>query len=379
MQLTDLNQGNIAEYERRVVGIDHHTAGKRLAEQWQLPHRLQDCIWLHGSSYDSLPRIEHKRLVGLISLADLLARQQHVGYSGNHLANQKADMLIGRLGLDKGRVHEAIKQLHEQLEVRGRALGLHDQPSQELFLQSMQHANEALGRANQVLEARTRTVATQRRVLEAITDFHGEVAPGRSVQDVLDAVSVSARRLFGEGFYALLYPGDPSGADEDAASWLFVQYPGQSRPRWQYLEPPPHAPDLSMLDSDEPFGMNMMGILPWIADYVLDAEDLRQVKLLPLSCGWGTSAVLLHDRSDLPASKQITALTSTWGAAIAAAAQHDGARRMGEELAETNSQLAEAQERLLQQESLARLGRMAAGAAHEMNNPLAVISGAVSF
>ena len=374
VQLADLNHGNIAEYERRVVGIDHHTAGKRLAEQWGLPHRLQDAIWLHGSTYESLPSIEHQRLVGLISLADLIARRQHVGYSGNHNLNQNPDQLIQRLGLNREAVHDATKHLHEQLEVRGRALGLHDQPSQELFLQSMQHANAALGRMNQVLESRTRTVATQGKALEAIAAFHDETAPGLSVQDVLEKVAQSAERAFGEGFYAVLYPGDPQTGDD--GSWLIAQYSANtSRPRWEYVEPPSHAPALNQLTSDEPVGMNLLGILPWLADYLLEAPDFQAVKLLPLPSGWGTSAVLLHDRQNLPGQTTLKAITRTWGAAVAAAGQHDGARRMGEELAEANSQLAEAQDRLLQQESLARLGRMAAGAAHEMNNPLAVISG----
>jgi signal transduction histidine kinase len=99
------------------------------------------------------------------------------------------------------------------------------------------------------------------------------------------------------------------------------------------------------------------------------------VRLLPLTCGWGTAAVLLHNQAQLPPWAQLSALAATWGSAIAAAGQHDGARRMGEELAEANRALAEAQDRLLQSESMARLGEMAAGAAHEMNNPLAVISG----
>ena len=84
---------------------------------------------------------------------------------------------------------------------------------------------------------------------------------------------------------------------------------------------------------------------------------------------------MLHDRESTPPWKQLSALTSTWGAEVAAAAQHDGARRLGEDLATTNLALAEAQEQLTRQASLARLGEMAAGAAHEMNNPLAVIAG----
>ncbi|HEX7011022.1 MAG TPA: HDOD domain-containing protein, partial [Phycisphaeraceae bacterium] len=373
VEMAELNQGNIAEFERRVVGIDHHTAGKRLAEQWRLPHRLQDCIWLHGSSYDTLPKLEHRRLIGLVSLADLIARRQHLGYSGNFNLHQPIEPLVHRLGLDVGLVQGAAGRLHEQLEHRGKALGLHDTPSRELFLQSIQRANQALGRVNQVLELRSRTAASQARVLEAIATFHAQATPGRSVQDVLDAVAASARHVFGTGFYAILYPGE---SHHDRPEWLISQYNAEGQAVGvQYVEAPPHTPDLAMIDAQQPVGLHLMGLLPWIADYLVDAEDLRRVKLLPLPCGWGTAAVLLHDRSSLPPWNHLAPLTSTWGAAVAAAAQHDGARRLGEQLAQANTALAQAQDRLLRQESMARLGEMAAGAAHEMNNPLAVISG----
>ncbi|GAB4107905.1 MAG: hypothetical protein Kow00105_12260 [Phycisphaeraceae bacterium] len=207
------------------------------------------------------------------------------------------------------------------------------------------------------------------------------------MQDVLDAVAGSCANLLGPGFYGLIYPGDPSAdhlqhdhntaaCAEDDNGWLICQYSREGRPvHSQYIESPPHTPDLSALDPSQPVGLQLMGILPWVADYLVQAPDLRRVRLLPLSCGWGAAAVLLHDRDQTPPWKQLSAITSTWGAAIAAAAQHDGARRLGEDLAQTNLALAEAQDQLTRQASLARLGEMAAGAAHEMNNPLAVISG----
>lgn len=134
IELTHLNQGNIAEFERRIVGIDHHTAGKRLAEQWRLAHALQDCIWLHGSNYESLPHLAHRRMIGLISLADLIAREQHVGYSGNYTFTQQADQLMKKIGLQPRAVNEATGHLHEQLQWRGKALGLHAKPYRDLFL-----------------------------------------------------------------------------------------------------------------------------------------------------------------------------------------------------------------------------------------------------
>ena len=370
IELVEINQGAIAEYERRILGVDHHTAGKRLAEQWQLSHQVQDCIWLHGSPWDTLPDLRHKRMVGLVSLADLFVRRQHIGFSGNYSFKRSVDELSRCIGLEPERVHAIAVPLREEVEKRSRALGLEDQPSAALFMQSIQHANRMLGRLNGALEVRCRNESRQAKVLDAITVFHQMQTPGRSVMDVMSMVARSAGGLLGEGYYAMLYQGG------SGQPWLVVQYDNEGQAtHQQWADPPPHFPDLNTLDASQPLSLNMMGILPWVADYLVESPDLRQIRVLPLSCGWGMAGLLLHDRSNLPQWRELHALASTWGAAIAAANQHDGARRLGEQLAEANRALAETQDRLLQRESMARLGEMAAGAAHEMNNPLTTISG----
>jgi len=388
-ELTDLNQANIAEYERRVIGIDHNTAGKRLAQHWRLPHVIADCIWLHGSPYESLPKLEHRGMIGLITLADVIARRLHTGYSGNYSLRQNVGDLAREMGLDPDAVSKATDTLHEQVEERARTLGLYDEASQDLLMQSVQRANHALGRINSVLDRRAGDAEQQQKVLETIRSFHGANAPGRSVQDVLDAVAASSVSLLGQGFYGLIYPSPsnishqlmhddrpPAYEDIEDEGWLICQYSPEGRPvHSQYIESPPHAPDLSTLDPSQPVGLQLMGVLPWVADYIIQAPDLRKVKLLPLNCGWGVSAILLHDQDSTPDWKQLSAMASVWGSAVAAASQHDGARRLGEDLAQTNQALADAQDQLTRQASLARLGEMAAGAAHEMNNPLAIIAG----
>lgn len=374
VELAELNQTNITEFERRIIGIDHHTAGKRLAEMWRLPHRLQDCIWLHGSTFDTMPKLDHRRLVGLITLADFIARKQHLGFSGNYSFKHDATTLCQALDLDPEKVEKVSTELFDAVRQRSEALGLGQSPSNELFIDSIQRANAALGRLNNVLDRRSQAAGIQAQMLEAITNFHSGAGPARSVQDVLDDVAVSAKHVFGHGFFTLLYPVPHH--EHEAPIWLISQYDSEGQPiQSQYTDAPPMAPDLTRLDLSQPMSMDLMTILPWVADYLVEAPDMRQVRMLPLASGWGTAAVLLHDRANLPPINQLAALTSTWGGAIAGAAQHDGARRLGEQLAESNSALAEAQDKLLRQESLARLGQMAAGAAHEMNNPLAVISG----
>jgi HD-like signal output (HDOD) protein len=53
---------------RRIIGLDTHTAGKRLAEHWGLPAALTDVIWLHGQPVDALPHVPHRQLIILVSL-----------------------------------------------------------------------------------------------------------------------------------------------------------------------------------------------------------------------------------------------------------------------------------------------------------------------
>jgi len=374
VELADLNQANIAEFEKRVIGLDHHTAGKRLAEHWGLPHAMQDTCWLHGAPFDTLPNLPHRRIVGLVQLADHLVRAQHLGYSGNHLLRHDANKLAQKLDLAPSVVDQAVTRLHDAVEQRSKAIGLGDIPSKDLFLQSIQRANVALGRLNHALDLRSRTTAVQARVLDAINAFHQNAQPDRSTQDVLDAVAASAIHLLGPGFTCLLHPGGPNHQGRD--TWLIAQYDHEGNPlHAQVAEAPPHAPRIEQLDSNGTVAMDLMGLLPWVADFLVAADDLRNVRLMPLSAGFGTVALLLHDRPATPTAHQLTPVTQTWGAALAAADRHEGARRLGEELADANAALAEAQDRLLHTESLARLGEMAAGAAHEMNNPLAIISG----
>ncbi|MEM6257324.1 MAG: HDOD domain-containing protein [Planctomycetota bacterium] len=372
VELCKNKRSNIAEVERSIVGIDHHTAGKRLAEHWGLPHAIQDCIWLHGSPYEALPDLPHRRMVGLIALSDAIVRRQMLGFSGNQGVVTDTDKLIERLGLSHASIESATTRLYDELQRRGQELGLSEAPSQELLMQSIQRANEALGRLNQQLDASSRQAAGQGRVLETIAGFHSQARPGRSVQDLLEAVMGSARSWFGEGFYAVLYP---STAADQREEWLIGQQTPGGGALYGTIDPPPSAPALAEMDAHEPAAMNLMGLLPWISDYLSSAEDVRDVRLLPLSSGWGTAALLIHDRPQLPAWYVLQPLLATWGGSIAAAGQHEGVKRMGEALNEANTELAVAQDALLKQQSLARLGEMAAGAAHEMNNPLAVIAG----
>jgi signal transduction histidine kinase len=74
-------------------------------------------------------------------------------------------------------------------------------------------------------------------------------------------------------------------------------------------------------------------------------------------------------------TQEILAISSGWSLALRMAQIREEARTLSEQLAEANRRLHTANEEIHRGKMMISVGEMAAGAAHEMNNPLAVISG----
>jgi signal transduction histidine kinase/HD-like signal output (HDOD) protein len=356
---------------RRIMGIDSHTAGKRLAEHWHLPHSLGDVLWLHGQPFNTLPDLPHREMIELVSVADAIVRRQHITTVGHGPRGEDLCVMCGHLGIDEGVVDEIVPMLHDGVRARADALGLHGDVNGDL-LRSISRANEVLGRLNTTIRQRARAAHARARVLRAIADFHAEAMPSGSLATVLGKVVRSAANTFAEGFFGMLYQAKVS------EPWQFFQFAGDGRVlRSDLIERPFASAAVEDLGDDMQVSMKALGLLPWLSDFLGDADNLQDVRLLALKCGWGVSAVLLHESPVDGGTDRLhlEALSRTWGAAIAAAAQHQGAKRLGEELAETNRMLTDTQDELAQSKAMAAAGEIAAGAAHEMNNPLAIISG----
>ncbi len=357
---------------RRVIGLDTHTVGRRLSEHWRLPHSLGDVLWLHGQPMDSLPALPHRSQIALVTLADVIARSQGIAPIGEGPRGEDVIELAAQLGINEVQIKDVTASLRKEVDARAESLGIHNPLDPDALLISLSRANQTLGRFNASLRHRAAQAAQQSQTLGAITTFHDSATPSGSVVAIMGKVVESAASVFGGGFFAILYQ-----ARQDEP-WQLIQYSSDGRPlRTELISPPPGSTAVSDLADTTQVSMHVMAMLPWLCDYLGDARDMRDMQLLPLRCGWGVSAVLLHDCTidGQQAREQLDALGRTWAAAIAAGAHHEGAKSLGEELAEANRALIETQMELTRNEALAALGEIAAGAAHEMNNPLTIISG----
>ncbi len=373
VELCNAHRIDITDVERRVLGIDHYTAGKRLAEHWGLPHVLQDVIWLHNQPASSLPDVPHCQLIGIVTVAHAIVRSLHIGWNGSLPTSHTIDEIAREYGLNPDRCAGLDTELFERLTTRAAHLGVESEKDQELLLSSIAEANRQLGRLNAELASRASETVSRRRVLDAIAAFHTAGVVRTSLAAAFLDVAKSASHFLGGGFFIVIWQARPG------AEWIVHRFDTSARPiESRSIGRPPTGQDLAAIAHAASAGFDAVEVVRWLGEKLHDATVPNTCRFTPLLDGQGPAAMLLHDREAgeaalaLPGAKS---LLGAWASALAAAAQHDGARRLGEQLAEANRNLAQAQTALVDARSMARLGELASGAAHEMNNPLTVISG----
>lgn len=379
IELAEWKRSDSAAVERGVLGLDHHTAGKRVAETWGLPAEFQDVIWLHGRPMRSLPELPHRALIGVVTIAGAAARRLHLGWSGDFGPPPDLGALCADAGLELARVEGALAGLPAALADRCAGLGLEETSSPELLLQSIASANRQLHRLNAELSERSSQSVLATGVLAAVSEFSSRLSAsgGGTLERVLGEVTQSAAGLLGPGYYGAMAQSGPGEA------WLALRCDPKGRATAAHnVEEPlgPGARDASLasLADGRQLRFEALAMLPWMSEFCGEAPDIRQVRLLPIPFGTGGCAVVLHDRPGhdaLADGAARGALFGAWSLALTSAGERESARRLHESLAAAGRELAEAQRTMAERESMARLGEMTAGAAHEMNNPLAIIRG----
>ncbi len=393
VEAADLLRGNIADLERSVIGLDHMVVGKRLAEKWQLPAILRDCIWLHGQLPQALPAtVRNPRMVNLITLADLLVREQHLGYSGNYLFPTARQILAESVGGTTAQIESVLDKLVSHIEPRARVLGLGQASSGELYHQALAQANRELGRVSGQLAAKNRKLQVRAQFFDALAGFQAELRPDAPPGIVLQAIgqtAAAAMNLTSAAVFSMP-PGREYAetilvdGDGDVFETTIIEKPeaGKSEARNPKSETNPKSEirNPKSMCGDGPV-LNAGPELEWFLAAVSPRLGHEQRFWICLEADgaciggvvWG-AAVGESQRLGNQV-QELTALTSGWSLALRTAQIREEARNLSEQLAEANRQLQNAQNQILRSRTLITVGEMAAGAAHEMNNPLAVISG----
>lgn len=378
----DEDRADIADVERGLLGIDHTIVGRRLAERWGLPSSVVECIRLHHQRPEALPpSVAQGGQVHLVQLADVIAREQAIGYSGNHRLPTASRELAEQLGIAEADRREIADSLAPQ--VKARTAWIADEnayaPSPYL-LSALTHSSNGLAATNAQLQAENKSLLRQADYFTALRELTEAASPRASVRQACGAGAAALRRALGaravmvfaaverEAWFDVGFcdgsvtcaieprSADPTGEAQDAAAAVEMARGGN------WLAPPGRA-FLGLVDRYRGMlGEGQVWLLPIVR------ED-RWIGGALFSAATGEMTSL---RSE---AIHIEAVSAAVGLSIVQAGAQAAATALSDELAEVNRRLLEMQGELLRTKNLETIVAMAAGAAHEMNSPLAVISG----
>ena len=357
--------GDIRDVETKVIGLDHHVMGKRLCETWSLPRAVRDVCWLHNtpvaSHHDLAEHTDHDRLIRLVTLADGLVRRQHLGFSGNHDLGE-----LDPLGLTDAELAAATDTLHVTVEERSEAL-LPDVGGEggSVFRRALVQTSRQLGKVAGDLAARNRDLRRQGDFFDLAAAFTASLRPDATVTQTLAAVATNAAAALGTGRAAAfagtgevvsVAGGDvklPAGTDREPTplpGTVGVLAVAGDAVEWAAAEASPHVG----------------GPVLWHVGFASETRPVGGVLV-------GAAASFGEEQAER--ARGIAALSAMWGLAVRSAQVRAEARDAAEAAARSSSLLKAAEEDALRARTLMSLGEIAAGAAHEMNNPLMVISG----
>lgn len=373
------SRGDIADFERMLLGIDHTVAGRHVAERWRLPRPLQEVIWLHHLSPDGLPSsVASPQMIALIHLADTLAREHRLGYSGNHVFYETAADLAAILGLSASTLENVARELVGELAAQITLLGIDRETPQALFLESLTRANQELARLNTDLVASNQRLAAAARYFTALTDLDRRLNAWSDLAAVVAAIAevtatllqrprmlAFALRESGEALEAA-WTDQEAGRREartaalpsDLRTWLAK--PGEGRDMPVMRAAPAVQALLTTLMGERSAGDC------WLVPIVRDTQIAGGLVYLSTADEAARLAV---------ESAELRPFLASLGLAIGRANAQAAARRLSDELAEANRRLQQMRGELIRSRTLAMIAEMAAGAGHELNGPLSVISG----
>ncbi|MCH7719734.1 MAG: HDOD domain-containing protein [Planctomycetes bacterium] len=362
----------LLDAERATLGFDHTVAGKRLAVLWKLPRRVVESIWLHHQLPDDLPEsLESPLTVQIVHLADRLARQEGIGWSGCAQA-VSVDGPADWLGIEPAVLEGIRRILPSQIEQALRWITTVDPQVAAISSPATSMTRSELIRPTASLVEDRPPGRPHSSGLQVLQRLSGRLGDSDTVAEVCLEVARSVRAELQVGGAiafcfnrsgTLCYSGfcGPDGHDTRVQTITGRPIHGRpSRVRWS-------APSRFAEPVLRCWGSRRVG------GALLSLPVIHAGRLI----GGVLVAATVDEAAELQVGDQSAweAAATAFGLAMSRAVAGSEADKLHEELAEANRRLHAVQARLVRDRSLGMVAKMADGAAHELNNPLAVISG----
>ncbi|MFQ6036086.1 MAG: HDOD domain-containing protein [Sedimentisphaerales bacterium] len=367
--------------ERQHLGADHTIFGKRLAQKWHLPDRIVLAIWLHHSDTATISwHIPQGRLAQLIQSADSIARQSGIGQSGSFDSPEPAAKIAQSLGINLEQLQQICQKLPETVAEKSRILGLdllHPGRTTAQYCDIVHTATAQFARKQAELSAENRQLQSASSHLSFVTDFLLSIDSSTSAIDIAENFATRWQRFYQTGMVCLyLVPPDPPPAEQSLEA-VIVESLGQSKK--VLLNVPEDSAPIPKAIANKFAILDARQLLDWLFEQLDVDFDRRQTKLAPLlSAGKAVGVIVfeLHWPTDTKLfEEKFRTTASIAGTILDVALAGFKQEYFAERFAQLISRPRDTQPHIVADTSLNVLAEMAAGIAHELNNPLSVISG----
>jgi signal transduction histidine kinase/HD-like signal output (HDOD) protein/CheY-like chemotaxis protein len=372
-------EANLLDLEDSILGVDHCVVGKWLARKWNMPEDLLDAAWLHHQPPEVLDELDtDRRLMKITALANRLVHEVEIE-PGDPSLSKLRNAYRDSMGLTEEQIDTAKSRIGQRFAERAAAFDLENDAAKYYF--------EALTRARKRLidmardsESKGEALEKANRLLENVGRAGLALAEADSALEVFQTVADTLVELgCADGF---IYHIDRSDLgieglrwDGKARSLVACRLDEGLRPVFDDSESAP-SERLQDLIRDYPSRVPPLPLNENAPSCMCYADPFY---ILSMVGEWEFKGEIMF-RPPGPESglnRQETAgLTQLAGLASAALTRLELEARLeerAERLARAMRKIQQINLQLLQTERLASVGRLAAGAAHEINNPLAII------